>query len=129
MLAWLTQCLRHGSATETPASFLQNPDNLLFRKAVALHALVLVMRQSELQRINPKGQCHRLFVGTATKPNGLYSQKVQRERGFESTIQKSFKNKPQKLQEQARSFRILASYELEGAPEEEVLNPSTNHKI
>ena len=120
MLAPLTQCLRHRSATETPPSFLQNPDNLLFRKAVALHALVLVMRQNELQRINPKGQCHRLFVGTANKPNGLYSkkvlysqkvlyfQKVQRERGFESTIHKSFKNK----QEQAKKKASRKSAEL-----------------
>jgi hypothetical protein len=28
---------------------LQNPDDLLFRKATALHALVLVMGQSEIQ--------------------------------------------------------------------------------
>ncbi len=28
---------------------LQNPDDLLFRKATALHALVLVLGQSELQ--------------------------------------------------------------------------------
>jgi len=28
---------------------LQNPDDLLFRKATALHALVLVMGQGELQ--------------------------------------------------------------------------------
>jgi len=28
---------------------LQNPDDLLFRKATALHALVLVVGQSELQ--------------------------------------------------------------------------------
>jgi hypothetical protein len=35
---------------------LQNPDGLLFRKATALHALVLVMGQSELQPgLSPRG--------------------------------------------------------------------------
>jgi hypothetical protein len=29
--------------------FLQDPDDLLFRKTIALHALVLVVGQSELQ--------------------------------------------------------------------------------
>ena len=37
--------LRRRSATETPV--LQNPDDLLFQKAVALHALVLVSGQSD----------------------------------------------------------------------------------
>jgi hypothetical protein len=36
--------------------FLQNPDGLLFRKATALHAPVLVMGQSELQPgLSPRG--------------------------------------------------------------------------
>jgi len=36
---------------------LQNPDNLLFRKVVALHALVLVMGQNELQTgLSPWGK-------------------------------------------------------------------------
>ena len=35
---------------------LQNPDDLLFRKAVALHALVLVLGQNELQTgLSPRG--------------------------------------------------------------------------
>jgi hypothetical protein len=39
---------------------LQNPDDLLFRKAIALHALVLVVGQSELQTgLSPWGKVTR----------------------------------------------------------------------
>ena len=39
---------------------LQNPDDLLFRKATALHALVLVMGQSERQTgLSPRGNITR----------------------------------------------------------------------
>jgi hypothetical protein len=53
--------LRHRSATETPASCsFKIPDDLLFRKATALHALVLVMGQSELQPgLSPRGNVTR----------------------------------------------------------------------
>src|ERR1700730_7708815 len=44
-------------------------------------------------RINPEGQCHRLSE-RRTKPNGLYLQRVQRERGFESTIHKNKRSNP-----------------------------------
>jgi hypothetical protein len=37
---------------------LQNPDDLLVRKATALHALVLVMGQNDNMDL-PRGQCHR----------------------------------------------------------------------
>jgi hypothetical protein len=37
--------------------FLQNPDDLFFSKPIALHALVLVLGQSELQTgLGPKGK-------------------------------------------------------------------------
>jgi hypothetical protein len=37
--------------------FLQNPNDLLFRKAAALHAMVLVVGQNELQTgLNPWGK-------------------------------------------------------------------------
>jgi hypothetical protein len=49
MLASLTLCLRQRSATETPASCSFNIPMMLFRKTIALHALVLVVGQSELQ--------------------------------------------------------------------------------
>jgi hypothetical protein len=68
--------LPHRSITSRPSS------NLLFQKAAALHDLVLVMGW-----INPEGQCHRLSE-RRTKPNGLYLQRVRRERGFEPTIHK-----------------------------------------
>jgi hypothetical protein len=36
---------------------LQDPDDLLFRKTIALHALVLVLGQSELQTgLSPRGK-------------------------------------------------------------------------
>jgi hypothetical protein len=36
---------------------LQNPDDLFFRKSIALHALVLVLGQSELQTgLSPRGK-------------------------------------------------------------------------
>src|SRR3977135_2107028 len=45
----------------------QNPDDLLFRKATALHALVLVMGQSELQPgLSPRGNVTGL-VGSGSR--------------------------------------------------------------
>ena len=39
---------------------LQNPDDLLFRKAIALHALVLVLGQNELHTgLSPRGKVTR----------------------------------------------------------------------
>jgi len=40
---------------------LQNPNDLLFRKAAALHALVLVVGQNELQTgLSPRGKVNRI---------------------------------------------------------------------
>jgi len=42
---------------------LQNPDDLLFRKAAALHALVLVLGQNELQSgLTPGGKVTKVPI-------------------------------------------------------------------
>ena len=57
MLASLTPCFRQRSADRNAGLMLQNPDDLLFRKAIALHALVLVLGQNELQTgLSPRGK-------------------------------------------------------------------------
>jgi hypothetical protein len=62
---------------------LQNPDDLLFRKAAALHALILVMGQSELQPgLSPRGNVkgfraiggrwHKGFLGRSKLLEGCF---------------------------------------------------------
>ncbi len=49
MFASLALRLRDKRATETRASSFKNPDDLLFRKAVILHALVLVWARTSFK--------------------------------------------------------------------------------
>src|SRR4051794_37242145 len=57
MMASLTRACGKGRPLELRPQLLQNPDDLFFRKPFALHALVLVLGQSELQTgLSPSGK-------------------------------------------------------------------------
>jgi len=57
MLASLTPCLRQIGDRNASLVLLQNADDLLFRKAATLHALVLAGGQNELQAgSSPRGK-------------------------------------------------------------------------
>src|SRR3954451_10485369 len=57
MMASLTRACGKGRPLELRPQLLQNSDDLFFRKPFALHALVLVLGQSELQTgLSPRGK-------------------------------------------------------------------------
>jgi hypothetical protein len=61
---------------------LQNPDDLLFRKAAALHVLVLVVGQNELQTgSSPRGKVkttfEKLILLNSSEEMLSYSKKFQ----------------------------------------------------
>src|SRR5437899_2751609 len=84
MLASLTPCLRHRSATETPASCsFKIPMICSSEKRLRFHALVLVMGQSELQPgLSPRGKviryCPRPRVALGCDVEGVTSGTEQR---------------------------------------------------
>src|SRR4051794_10071081 len=79
MLASLRQCLRRKSAIHTPVSLLQNPDDLLFRKATTLHALVLAWGQNQLQTgLSPRGKVNLSAVPTRLAKSRYTESSVNR---------------------------------------------------
>ncbi|WP_315758420.1 MULTISPECIES: hypothetical protein, partial [unclassified Bradyrhizobium] len=64
---------------------LQNPDDLLFRKAAALHALVLVGPERTSNWIKPEGQGHALTV-KITRFSGFPSEGEGEQRMVEKTV-------------------------------------------
>src|SRR5258708_16230194 len=95
----------------------QNPDNLLFRKAAALHAPVLVMGQSELQSgLTPRGNV------TVCRNGGL-SQTDYTSKEFNANGDSSLPfHHSQKLQEQPAQLSNFGFHGRRGS------YPSTNHK-